>query len=212
MFSFRVGTFLGSERWRCSSNLTDLTLRQKQPPATLATAALSRPCPLPPFPPSFVCQALASFSPDHVGPLLDLLIAVIDQDRPAAAAEPRQSPPPASSPPSSLKKSADNDNDGGRKTKAAVASATASASATGTGDAVRRVSCAGADSRATSRSDGGGSKEERGAEEAAAGAEARGDLMQRACLRLFVTGMDLFFPSCAQRCSLLARYLSKYLR
>lgn len=45
-----------------------------------------------------------------------------------------------------------------------------------------------------------------------AGAETRRDLMQRACLRLFVTGMDLFFPSCAQRCSLLARYLSKYLR
>ncbi|CAN0514281.1 unnamed protein product, partial [Ectocarpus sp. 12 AP-2014] len=42
-------------------------------------------------------------------------------------------------------------------------------------------------------------------------AGARQDLLQRACLRLFVTGMDLFFPSCAQRYRLLARYLSKYL-
>lgn len=37
-------------------------------------------------------------------------------------------------------------------------------------------------------------------------------LLQNACLRLFVTGMDLFYPTCEERCSLLARYLTKYLR
>lgn len=142
---------------------------------------------------------------------MDLLIAAIDQDRPAASTEPRQSPLPASSPPSSHKQSADNDNDGGRKTKAAVASATAPPSATDAGNAVRRVWCAGTGGRTTLRSGGSGSGEDREAV-AVAGAEVRRDLMQRACLRLFVTGMDLFFPSCAQRCSLLARYLSKYLR
>ncbi|CAM9746464.1 unnamed protein product, partial [Laminaria digitata] len=40
---------------------------------------------------------------------------------------------------------------------------------------------------------------------------ARRSLLQTACLRLFVTVMDLFFPTCAERCNLLARYLSKYL-
>lgn len=37
-------------------------------------------------------------------------------------------------------------------------------------------------------------------------------LLQNACLRLFVTGMDVFYPTCEQRCSLLVRYLTKYLR
>lgn len=74
-------------------------------------------------------------------------------------------------------------------------------SATKSANAVDRVSCTGVTGA-----------EVRGAVAVAAGAQAHRDLLQRACLRLFVTGMDLFFPSCAQRCSLLARYLSKYLR
>lgn len=37
-------------------------------------------------------------------------------------------------------------------------------------------------------------------------------LLQEACLRLFVTGMDLFYPSCEERCNLLTLYLTKYLR
>lgn len=148
-----------------------------------------------------------------MGPLLALLIAVVDQDRPAAVAEPQQSPPPASFP-SSLKQSTEDDDDGHRNTKAAVASATLPPSATDAGNAVRKVSCAGvAGSTALRGGDGGGGEGEgRGAVAAVAGAEARRDLLQKACLRLFVTGMDLFFPSCAQRCSLLARYMSKYLR
>lgn len=36
--------------------------------------------------------------------------------------------------------------------------------------------------------------------------------LQMACLRLFVTGMDLFFPSCAERYCLLAKNLYKYLK
>eukprot|EP00752_Nemacystus_decipiens_P002251 g2132.t2 len=154
--------------------------------------------------------ALASFSPDHVGPLLDLLIAVIDQDRPATATEPRQSPP-ASSPSSSHKRNAANDHGGGRKTRAPTPSATPP-SATDADNAVRRVSCKGTGGRTTLSSGDVSGGEERGAVAATvAGAEARRGMLQRACLRLFVTGMDLFFPSCAQRCSLLARYLSKYL-
>lgn len=156
-------------------------------------------------------QALASFSPDHVGPLLALLIAVIDQDRPVAVTEPQQSPPFSYS----HKQSTGSGILGDRKVKAAAqASATAPPSATDAGNAVRRVSCTGVPGHITLQGGGSGSEsgERRGAVAAAAGAEARRDLLQRACLRLFVTGMDLFFPSCAQRCSLLARYLSKYLR
>lgn len=42
--------------------------------------------------------------------------------------------------------------------------------------------------------------------------EEGNNLLQNACLRLFVTGMDLFYPTCEERCSLLSRYLTKYLR
>lgn len=145
-----------------------------------------------------------------MGPLLDLLIAVIDQDRPTSVAD----LPPVSSPPPPHNQSADADNHG-EQTTAAAASATATPSTKEAGLAVRRVSCVCVADHTTLRGgDGGGSggELEAAAAAAAAGAEARRGLLQRACLRLFVTGMDLFFPSCAQRCSLLARYLSKYLR
>lgn len=71
-------------------------------------------------------------------------------------------------------------------------------------NAVRRVSCAGVGNALSSkRASFDGSLE---------GNDGRKALLQNACLRLFVTGMDLFFPSCGERCSLLAMYLSKHLR
>lgn len=102
------------------------------------------------------------------------------------------------------------------KNKAAGVVSEATASTADIGTAVRRVSCTGSVGSSAldhSGGDGGGSADAGGRRAVAVGsAGARQDLLQRACLRLFVTGMDLFFPSCAQRYSLLARYLSKYLR
>lgn len=148
------------------------------------------------------------FSPDHVTPLLELLIAVIDQDQPILGQEEStqddrgslsQDEPLVQSPPSL----AGVDERGLRGKATGVSEFPISDSKAS--PVVHRVSCTGVGARA----DGVG----RGTvPSVAAGAEARRELLQRACLRLFVTGMDLFFPSCAQRCSLLARYLSKYLR
>lgn len=155
-------------------------------------------------------QALAFFSPDHVTPLLELLIAVIDQDRPAV--EQQESKQYDESPPASLSsqpsvqsppKLGDGDESRPRRKVAETTEARTSDSKAGT--AVHRVSC----TYVGTRADGRG---KRGVAAGTICTEARRELLQRACLRLFVTGMDLFFPSCAQRCSLLARYLSKYLR
>jgi len=179
-------------------------------------------CPVPFRAASF--QALASFSPDHVAPLLALLIAVIDQDRPSVGEQGQGQgedgqltpPTPAPSPAHEQSPAGGGGGDGGGAEdprKAAEASAASGkpppSAAAGTGDAVQRVSCTGADAGGAADASWGAAAATATAE---AAAEARRDLLQRACLRLFVTGMDLFFPSCAQRCSLLARYLSKYLR
>lgn len=77
--------------------------------------------------------------------------------------------------------------------------------------AVVRVSCVGNGGHAPLPSYGQASVRPA----AAGGDESPGamqDLLQEACLRLFVTGMDLFYPSCEERCNLLTLYLMKYLR
>lgn len=164
-----------------------------------------------------VCQALASFSPDKLAALLSLLIAVIDQNRPEVGEQEGSTQALSTPHPSVRAPRKQSDKKGlGPKKKAAGVVSEATPSAADVGSAVRRVSCTGnVGSSAVdhSGSDGGGSADTAGRRVAAvASAGARQELLQRACLRLFVTGMDLFFPSCAQRYSLLARYLSKYLR
>lgn len=152
-------------------------------------------------------QALETFSPNHVVPLLDLLIAVIDQDGPAVGQ--RDHCRSSSFSPEGVDSGIDP-----QKTVATISETRPST--TKAGNAVERVSCTGVTRRATLCGDHGeggpAGAGVRGAVAVAAGTQTHRDLLQRACLRLFVTGMDLFFPSCAQRCSLLARYLSKYLR
>lgn len=80
------------------------------------------------------------------------------------------------------------------------------------GNAVRKVSCAGVRSPSDSSDVNVDGMVGVGGSGAVAVEAARRGLLQTACLRLFVTVMDLFFPTCAERCNLLARYLSKYLR
>ncbi|CAM9143892.1 unnamed protein product [Scytosiphon promiscuus] len=153
--------------------------------------------------------ALALFSPHHVTPLLELLIAVIDQDRPAVehqgSGQDNRSPSPSFPPQpcvqSHLKPGGRSELET-RESAAGVAETIPSDSKAGT--TVQRVSCLGVSAHGDWMGQGAVAA-------VAAGAEARRELLQKACLRLFITGMDLFFPSCAQRCSLLARYLSKYL-
>lgn len=80
------------------------------------------------------------------------------------------------------------------------------------GSKVRVVSCEGTLVVNGAMSDGHGDSggQARGFEGRAK--EEGNNLLQNACLRLFVTGMDLFYPTCGERCSLLSRYLTKYLR
>lgn len=79
-------------------------------------------------------------------------------------------------------------------------------------NSVRKVSCAGVRSPSDSSKAGMDGVVRAGGSGAVSVEMARRGLLQTACLRLFVTVMDLFFPSSAERCNLLARYLSKFLR
>lgn len=80
------------------------------------------------------------------------------------------------------------------------------------GNAVRKVSCTGVRTSSNSSKTDMGGMVGAGGSGVVAVETARRGLLQTACLRLFVTVMDLFFASSAERCNLLARYLSRFLR
>lgn len=168
-------------------------------------------------------QALEAFSADHLARLLGILLAVIDRDQPLHSEQPQEQP------------SFHNTGATGTVDRESPRSQSHSAGATqgmavptspgsklphspsptpeaGAGGNVRVVSCTGT-SGGLARA-GLGPTEVGGLSGTEEGRGWGGTkvLLQKACLRLFVTGMDLFYPSCEDRCSLLAQYLTKYLR
>ena len=138
------------------------------------------------------------FSPQNLVSLLDILVAVIDQDLPNVL---KQHDPPSRNQTASFNRTPEASSRDPADPPKADADVATGEGRVAAGAAVVRVSC----------SKGSIPAESTGGDESHAGRGGRA-LLQSACLRLFVTGMDLFFPSCAERCSLLARYLYKHLR